>query len=827
MERTTIDWGIDLGTTNSEIAVLNGTEVEVIENNENQRWTPSAVWIDGKGRVHVGRRAKEKVVGDPDNAFAEFKLLMGRDHVYRFKASGREVKPEELSAEVLRELRGDAHRRTGEEIAAAVISVPADFDLPENDATRRAAEMAGIEYSPLIQEPVAAALAYGFQSESDKVFWLVYDLGGGTFDAAVMHVRDGLIHVVNHGGDKELGGKLIDWDIVDKLIVPEILRNCHLADFRRANDKWRGAFAKLKQEAEDAKIRLSNDEETDIAIDQLCRDDSGQPVRVEMEIRRKDIEPVITPFVERSLNICHKVLAEARLGPGDIEKVILVGGPTLTPILREMLTERLGIPLEFRIDPLTVVARGAAIFAGTQRPGSVARVQAAPGQFTVELEYAPITTDPEPLVVGIVHGADSQSPDGYTIELVESKTEWRSGQIRIGESGAFETTVRVEKGRANEFLIELRDAAGIRRETVPDRLTIKWGITPTDVPLTHSVGVALANGRVQQFFTKGTALPARRREIHRTTVGLKRGQSGSVLLIPLVEGENIHRDDRNRLIGKISISGDGVRRDVPVGSEVEITIAIDSSRIVNATAFVPILDEEFPVELDLKKVAPKVEDLNEDYRRERKRLQEVRDKQRQAGDNGAAAVLHRIDDEQVCPQIETALELADTDREQADKCESRLLDLKLALDEAEEALEWPNLVAEAEENLRDARKLVAEHGTSEERARLEALEREMRGAIDCHDGAALRQKMTEINRLYGEVLVRQPGFWVGYLNYLVERKDQMRDQALADQLIAQANRAVRQDDLEGLKSAVRQLVSLLPEDERKRASGYGGTTLPW
>jgi molecular chaperone DnaK len=829
MQRTTVDFGIDLGTTNSEIAVLKGTEVEVIENNEGQRWTPSAVWIDGKGRVHVGRRARQQVEADPANAYGEFKLSMGTDQIYRFAASGREMKPEELSAEILKALRRDAQKRTDEEIRAAVISVPADFDLPENGATRRAARIAGMELSPLIQEPIAAALAYGFQSESDHVFWMVYDLGGGTFDAAITHMRDGLIQVVNHGGDKDLGGKLIDWEIVEKLLVPGLVRDYKLTDFRRGNSNWRGAFAKLKQQAEEAKIRLSTDEVTDIAIDEICQDDGGQPVRLEMEIRRSDIEPLIAPFVERSINICRKVLAEKRLDSGDVEKLILVGGPTLTPILRDMLAQRLGIPLEFQLDPLTVVARGAAIFAGTQRLGPVEPIEPSAGQFTVELDpaFKLITTDAEPLIGATVRGSDSQSLDGYTVELVESKTQWRSGQIQLSENGSFMTNVRLEKGRANEFLIELRDATGIRRETVPDRLTISWGATITDAPLTHSVGVALADGRVQHFFTKSTPLPARRREIHRTTVALVRGQSGSLLRIPIVEGENVHRDDRNRLIGYLDITGDRVRRDVPVGSEVEITLEIDSSRQVRANAYVPILDEEFSVNLDLEKTAPRPADLAAEFRQEQERLEKVREKQQQTGDSAAAAVLQRIDTEEMIPQIESSLRAAEADRQAAGNCQRRVLDLKIALDEAEDSLEWPNLMAEAEERLKDAREMVTEHGTSDERSRLANLEREMRTAIESRDAESLRHKMTEIVRLYGEVLMRQDGFWVGYFNYLVERKDRMRDQSLAEQLIAQGTRAMRMGDVPGLKSAVRQLVSLLPPDEQTRApAGLGGGTVP-
>ena len=481
-----------------------------------------------------------------------------------------------------------------------------------------------------------------------------------------------------------------------------------------------------------------------------------------------------------------------------------------------MLAQGLGIPLEFGLDPLTVVARGAAIFAGAQRLEPVEPVQPPPGQFILHLEYKPIATDAEPWVGGTVRGCDGQRLEGYTVELVESKTQWRSGRIQLGENGSFMTNVRVEKGRANEFLIELCDATGIRCEMVPDRLTIT----------THSVGVALADRRVQHFLTKGTALPARRREIHRTTVALSRGQSGSVLRIPIVEGEKINRDDRNRLIGHLEVAGPNVRRDVPVGSEVEITLEIDGSRQVHVTAYIPILDEEFPVNLELEKAAPRPADLAADFRKERDRLDKLREEQRQSGDSAAAAVLQRIDNEDMVAEIETSLRAAEGDRDAANKCQRRLLDLKIALDEAKDALEWPSLVAKAEERLKDAREMVAEHGTPEERARLAALEREMRTAIESRDADSLRHKETEIRQLYVEVLRQLPEFWVGYLNYLVERKEEMSDQALAEQLIEQGTRAMRMDDLPGLKSAVRQLEKLLPLDDGDEDSGFGGTTLP-
>lgn len=236
MNRTTIDFGIDLGTTNSAVARLDGVETEIVKNNEGSDTTPSAVLVDRRGRLTVGRAAKERSEHDPENTCVEFKLRMGTTgQAEFFAAAERSMEPEELSAEVLRSLRRDVAQRTGEEIGAAVITVPAAFELSACDATRRAAEMAGIAQAPLLQEPTAAALAHGFQSDADNAFWLVYDFGGGTFDAAVIQMRDGEFTVVNHRGDNNLGGKLLDWAIVNELLIPAVTAEHAFTDLRRGN----------------------------------------------------------------------------------------------------------------------------------------------------------------------------------------------------------------------------------------------------------------------------------------------------------------------------------------------------------------------------------------------------------------------------------------------------------------------------------------------------------------------------------------------------------------------------------------------------------------
>ncbi|OFW50439.1 MAG: hypothetical protein A3G77_11890 [Acidobacteria bacterium RIFCSPLOWO2_12_FULL_68_19] len=824
MDRTTIDYGIDLGTTNSSIAIIRGVRPEVFRNNEGSEYTPSAVWIDSKGTLHVGRRAKENIEKDPENGFCEFKKAMGAHREYVFQRSGRRFTPPQLSAEVLKSLKADVEQRSAEQITAAVITVPAGFDLPQNAATSEAASLAGFAESSLLQEPVAAALAYGFQSDSDRVFWLVYDFGGGTFDAALVHMRDESIQAPNHGGDNDLGGSHLDWAIVEQLWIPALLKDRRLTDFRRGNRKWIAAIAKLKWEAEEAKIRLSRESTVDVCIEDLCGDDRGERVTFECELTRQDVERLAEPLILRSINICRKVLAEQRLGAGDVEKVLVVGGPTLAPYFRVRLSHELGIALDFEKDPMTVVAQGAAVFAAMQPLKTGPTRPVASGSFTLHLlDFKPVGSDPEPPIGGRVEAPDARDFGGWTIEFVNSdaRPEWRSGKVGLGPSGGFMTNLWAQKGCANTFLIELRDPSGRLQPVHPNSVTYTIGIGISDAPLTHSVGVALANNEVEWVLKKGTPLPGRRRTVLRTVREVRRGETGQMIRIPVVEGQN-RRADRNQLIGQLQIAGSQVERDVPVGSEVEVTIAIDASRLVLTKAYLPILDKEFDAKIsfdDYRKRAADPAEMEMDLQRQKKRLEEARRKAAETPDARASAALQRIDGERLVYQAETALAAAEGDPDAADLCSKRLLDLKAAIDEVEDALEWPALVAEAEKEIEVERRIIAEpshNAIPEEKAAFATLEREIRETFATRDVEALRRKLVEMDRLGLIIMFRQPGWWVGQFQHLEKKKATMTNAAQADQYLAQGRRAINNDDFDGLRAAVRQLAGLLPADDAER-----------
>ena len=831
MSRQTIDYGIDLGTTNSEIACLNGTDIDVIRNAEGSEFTPSAVWIDKQGKVVSGRIAKEWHERDPENAFTEFKRDMGTHVSYTFARSGRQMKPEELSSEVLKLLRADVERRTGESINAAVITVPADFDLPQCEATKRAGELAGFQHLLLLQEPVAAAQAYGFERNEDKTFWLVYDFGGGTFDAAVIQVRDGLIQVVGHGGDNQLGGKNIDWAIVEQLFIPALLREHALPNFSRQNAKCRGAIAKLKIQAEAAKMRLSSTESTEVFIDFLCNDGQGAPIEFGFELQRSELERLAAPFVRRSVNICKETLLSGRLSPADIAKVILVGGPTHMPFLREQLKDAvdgLGIPLEFNVDPLTIVARGAAVFAGSQRLPDIGWNRVESGKFGIKLDYEPVGPEIDPPVAGTLSAGEGVQKDfsGYTVEFINPDIipSWRSGRIGLGPKGNFMTTVSAEKNKANKFQIELRDATGAIQEVEPKsfQITVK-GAGTVQLTLPHAVGVALANNEVKVFFEKGTVLPAKRtnKDLH-TAVALSRGQSGELLRVPVMEG-NKSRADRNRVAGTLQIPGDRITRDLPAGSGIEVTIEIDQSRLIRVTAFIPVLDQDFDDVMPLESTIPDSKQMSERLTAAKERLRSTREKTDQTGDDKARKLISEIDGQCLVAEAERLVSIPD----EAGRCQACLLSIESALDDAEDAMEWPALVQEAENELKEAQRQFEickpwdDAGKSElagYRQDFKDLERETREAIAHRIPDLLRRRIAAVDSLKYDVKMLDPGWWLGLFENLKESRGEMTDQALANRCCEQGDRAIQNNDFNGIKAAVRGLIGLLPKNSTSRSA---------
>jgi len=819
MNRMTIDFGIDLGTTNSAIALCTGSPGEparVIKNTtdgNDSDITPSAVYINAKGDVRVGLRAKNRLPDEHTghDVHTEFKRQMGTDYIYRFKSSGIGRKPEELSAEILKSLRADVQQRTGEMVEVAVITVPAAFELHQCAATRKAAQLAGFKQSPLLQEPVAAALAYGYAVDKEKNYWLVYDFGGGTFDAAIIKSEEGTIHVVHHGGDNFLGGSNIDWAIVEKLLAPRVAQEFNLSDFSRGSKKWHWAFLKLKHAAENAKIELSRNDRATLECN-LPDVDSGKDIRWEGELTRNDIAAVAEPIILRSVEIAQRVLAEGRLGKEAIKKVILVGGPTFAPYFRGLVAAQLGIALDYTVDPLTVVACGAARFAGTQRLDTRAAAPVAIGEYQLDLakSFNPVGLDSAPLVGGTFSGSSPHDFSGFTVELVNTKTQWRSGKIAVRPDGVFLAHLYIEiKGERNTFSIELSDAGGRKQKVQPETLTYTVGTPGPEQPLINSIGVALANKEYHKLFEKGRGLPLKTTHDYHTVCAVRHGRAEDVCRIPLVEGEN-ENAERNRLNGAIEVRGDMIRRDLPAGSEVEVTLTIDKSRILTAVAYVPLLDEEFPVRLEMERHQPDPRVLEKDHAAVMKRFREVQAEAAAAEAQTAKRLADELEFSPLAQEVKETLVAAKADHTAALQCEKLLLEFEVKLDQVVDSLKLPALAKEARDRLGYLEKVADAHGSDQQKKKAEDLAAEIEQSIREQNADRLRKRIGQIARIYFEIVMAQPAWWVYQFQEMEKEQQAMSDQPRAERLLGQGRDCCAKDNAPGLQSVVRQLWELLP-----------------
>ncbi|MGM0604875.1 MAG: molecular chaperone DnaK [Halobacteriota archaeon] len=347
--------GIDLGTTNSAFAVMEGGDPEIIVNSEGDRTTPSVVAFTDDGERLVGNPAKNQAVQNPDRTVQSIKRHMGEEN-YAVEIENEEYTPEQVSAMILQKIKRDAEEYLGDELEKAVITVPAYFNDKQRQATKNAGEIAGLEVERIVNEPTAASMAYGLDDDSDQTV-LVYDLGGGTFDVSVLDLGGGVYEVVATNGDNDLGGD--DWDeaIIDYLA--EEFENDHGIDLR--DD--RQALQRLKDAAEEAKIELSNRKEAKVNLPFITATDSG-PVHLETSITRATFESLTSDLIERTVGPTEQALSDAGYSTDDIDEVILVGGSTRMPQVADKVEEIVGREPKKNVNPDEAVALGAAIQGG-------------------------------------------------------------------------------------------------------------------------------------------------------------------------------------------------------------------------------------------------------------------------------------------------------------------------------------------------------------------------------------------------------------------------------------------------------------------------------
>jgi molecular chaperone DnaK len=799
--------GIDLGTTNSTAAVFDGDKVTLVRNSQGSPITPSVVRIDARGNLSGGSRARRFLESDPDNTRGEFKRLMGTAQAVRFTASGQEKRPEELAAEVLRSLRKDIEDQLGFVPARAVISVPALFELPQSSATSEAARLAGFERVELLQEPIASALAAGWSIADSSGSWLVYDLGGGTFDVSLLETRDGLLRVVGHDGDNFLGGRDFDWRITEHLasqlaVVPS-----------RKNPEHAAALRALRLAAEDAKIELSRNERAQVTLAQPLSID-GQDVEVDLELTSATVESLCAPLVDRALDVCVRLMTAHGLGPGRLARVVLVGGPTVMPLVRNRVAARLEAPLAEGHDPMTLVAQGAAIYAATAGLDGRAEPQVTSTGRQVWLQYPAVSSDLTPHVVGKFVGDNPPAK----VKLARTDGGWSSPEATVGEDGTFLTSVTLLPRRACTFDLVATAQNGSTIAVSPPQLTIVQGLTIGDPPLSRTLGVALASGHVQVYLERGAPLPARRTFTHHTVETVAKGSKDSVLRIPIVQGE-LQAAHLCRLVGTLDIGGDAVKDTIPTGSAVEVTIELDRGGRMSARALVPAIGQVFEQVAHLLVPDATAESLDSAIRDLRRQLMDLRT---DAFRHGLGSVIEKLDRlEARLAEAERDIDAAHGgDADAAQRARRALLDVDATMADADLARKWPELEAAARQAAIHASSTVGFHGTDAERTLLQDVLAAMEKARKDKDAAELERQMRLAHRLSTAAYNRTPEAWEWYFESAASEVGTARDLPRAHKLVAEGKVALERNDIEELRRVVKALWNLLPEDSEARKRGF-------
>ena len=630
MARTKIDYGIDLGTTNSAISRIENGKTVIKKTDTLKDTMPSCInfnrkqsIVAGDGAANAFRSDKLKALKNlqaDTNTFIEFKRTMGTDKKYSSSNMNRDYTSEELSAEVLKKLKSFI---TDEELKSIVITVPAKFTINQKDATSRAAKLAGFEHCELLQEPIAASMAYGLDAKSKDGLWLVFDFGGGTFDAALLKVEDGIMKVIDTEGDNYLGGKNIDFAIVDEILIPHLGKTFSIASFIEQGDKKEYFREALKVFAEKAKIELSfaNSSHSLSDPDDFPEDDKGVEIELDIKITEEIVSPVITPIFQKAIDICKELLNRNSLSGKNIGALILVGGPTYSPILRRMLKEQVTDKVDTSIDPMTAVAEGAALFASTINVSEeLVEQNRDRTKIQLGLGYEPTTVEMEEFVaVKILKDkTEGKIPDKVFAVIARSDKAWDSGKVQIDEAGEV-IEIKLNAGKANSFNVFVYNEKGDLLPSEPTEFLIIQGSKIGSATLPYHIGIEIKSRASNKLIfrsikglEKNLSQPATGiANDLKTQKDLRPGLKEDFIKVPVYEAENDANGSRsiyNQHVFNAIITGEDLPKLLPSGSNVELTVKVKDGRI-SLSAYFPTLEYSHEIEYESKNQ----EDIDADW----------------------------------------------------------------------------------------------------------------------------------------------------------------------------------------------------------------------
>ena len=602
--------GIDLGTSNSAIVGNRGGKLVLFKTIGGEDVLPSVVMEDRRGNRVVGRRAYEQLRMAPEGIAARFKRLLGTSTVIPFGTDGGEITPVEASAAVIGEMLRQAKAHAGDDpVEGAVVTVPAAFNQMQNEATIAAARAAGLDRVGLLQEPVAAAMACMEDPSSRDGLFLVYDLGGGTFDAALVRAIGGNVTVEAHEGINMLGGTDFDRMILETMVEPWLRQRFALPSDIAASKEAQHLLSLVKAHVERAKVELSALEETTIFISEQeagVRDLDGQAIWCELVLTRDDVERIVAERIERSVALCRKILSDNGYQAEDVAKIVLIGGPSRMPVVRRRVPEMLGIATNHDIDPMTAVARGAAIYAESREwaplDGAASGGAGETGRGSKQARKredtaARVSYDYEARVTGErgrVRVIPAGNADGWQVRATGADGT-DHGQRALAEKPVF--SIPLAPGE-NTVTLSVTDADGRPVEDASATLLLsRLAAVASGAPCTATIAVKVEDtdgnrsiNVLEPLIEKGETLPKSGQRTFRAARKLTPGSDEWIDVELYEKADGVPEPEANLLIGAFRLSGGdlpGHARPVTPGDEVVLHWSVDDYQLIRVAVELP------------------------------------------------------------------------------------------------------------------------------------------------------------------------------------------------------------------------------------------------
>jgi len=827
----TINFGIDLGTTNSAIAKFVKGEVIIFSNPQDYgRNTLPSVVSYKKDKITVGNKAKEFLERDPKSVVGVFKRKMGTAESFKIKSINESKTPIELSAQVLKEQR-KTFVNTGDTLDAVVITIPASFDTIQSNATKEAGIQAGFKQVVLLQEPIAASLAYANMKKEREMKdgqWLVYDLGGGTFDVALIKIKEGEMKVLDHEGDNFLGGADFDNMIVEKLVIPKILEKYSFSnledEMKSATGKFNAKYYVLLRRAEEAKITLSSKTSAEIVIDGF-EDEEGNEVDMEIVITRSEFNELIKPNIDGTIDMIKKIITRNSLKPIDVQFTLMVGGSTYIPYVRSRVEEVLQIPANCEIDPTTAVAIGAAYYAATKPKEIEKSITKTKSALSIRTSFKKASKEKDELFSARITG----NIDGLSYRITRDDGGFDSGIKKLPER--IEEDLPLVDGAFNFFSLVVYDNQNNIVVTDIEPIGINSGFDISGQPIPEDICLEVddydnpGKTRLLLMFQKNSVLPLRKQITFPLNKGLIKDNEDDFIIINVLEGTHLALPEANKGIGFLKITGKQVTRTVSKGSDIEITLSMTESRDLTISAYLNMVDQEFkqtfnpkvrhtPIEF----LKEQVEDLSDKLELE---IQEATDKE----DYETAGALNKLKKEMETVSEETENLTNDDVTDKRYQLEDKKRKIAQEIDSATKNKRIQQVKAHYFEVKEECLKLLDENGNDHERKTYNDIVAQENAFFATNSPLKIQEKSDEMHSILSRIRWRTPEFLTGIFQWCKNNQTRMNDQTQAKSLVDAGNFAIESQNWERLSEINSGLLNLLPSQPSKEEMNKMGIGL--